>query len=628
MSATRPGAILRHLHPADPDDGPLLARFAGRRDPAAFAALVRRHGPMVLAVCRRITGHPQDAEDAFQAAFLVLARSAGTVRTPERLGSWLYGVAVRVAGRARRAAARRRRREVTVAAFPDVPAPDPAPPPPDIGPALHEELAALPALHREPIVLCDLQGLSRADAARSLGIAEGTLSSRLANGRKRLADRLTRRGVALSLAALPAAVAGGRAAVPDELVSNTCGLAAAWAAGAPLPAAVVRLARGGFPMRGVLLGGVLSFTLAAGAVLAAGLPGAPRPADPPRPPEPPVAVAQDAEEQQPKKADAPPKRTGAPRLTRKVDLNFKTIQSATWSPDGAWLVVQGAVAGNADGVAVMGPRPGGGVNEFVLVPFDEPEILSEPQPLPIRAGVVGFTGDGRLLTVAREPGLISGGSTLQQWQLSVLRNGPDATAPRTLRVVPVAPVAVPDDGYLLTPTGTGVRYVVRESDKAGIRRVEVRQYNLRNNEDVVLGRFEGTFKATQFAPDAKRVAAVTDAGAVELYDAADGRRLWAADPAAKAREIRVVNEGRGGKGGFPFAGFTIPGVGSGTYPAVPAFVAFAGRAPRLLAVRGWVAPVVLDADTGKALPALEGVELAATSSRVAAVSGDYIYFPA
>ena len=224
--------------------------------------------------------------------------------------------------------------------------------------------------------------------------------------------------------------------------------------------------------------------------------------------------------------------------------------------------------------------------------------------------------------MAREPGLISGGSTLQQWQLSVLRNGPDATAPRTLRVVPVAPVAVPDDGYLLTPTGTGVRYVVRESDKAGIRRVEVRQYNLRNNEDVVLGRFEGTFKATQFAPDAKRVAAVTDAGAVELYDAADGRRLWAADPAAKAREIRVVNEGRGGKGGFPFAGFTIPGVGSGTYPAVPAFVAFAGRAPRLLAVRGWVAPVVLDADTGKALPALEGVELAATSSRVAAVSGD------
>ncbi|HEX4607487.1 MAG TPA: sigma factor-like helix-turn-helix DNA-binding protein, partial [Urbifossiella sp.] len=88
--------------------------------------------------------------------------------------------------------------------FPDIPAAD-APPPLDIGPALHEELAALPAHHREPIVLCDLQGLSRAEAAKALGVPEGTLSSRLANGRKRLAGRLSRRGVALSVAAVPGA---------------------------------------------------------------------------------------------------------------------------------------------------------------------------------------------------------------------------------------------------------------------------------------------------------------------------------------------------------------------------------------------------------------------------------------
>src|SRR6478752_6433759 len=138
MSATRPGHLLRRLTPPDADDGPLLARFA---------AVVRRHGPLVLAVCRRVTGHPQDAEDAFQAVFLVLARKAGGLRDPGRLGNWLYGVAAKVASRARRAAARRRVREVQAVDPPDPAAPDAAPPA-DIGPALHEELAALPAHYR------------------------------------------------------------------------------------------------------------------------------------------------------------------------------------------------------------------------------------------------------------------------------------------------------------------------------------------------------------------------------------------------------------------------------------------------------------------------------------------------
>src|SRR5205823_2230466 len=127
-------------------------------------------------------------------------------------------------------------------------------------------LAGLPVCYRDAIVLCDLRGASRAEAAKALGIPEGTLSSRLASGRKRLADRLTRRGVALSAAAVPAALAGGpaAAAVPDSLVAKTCGLVADWSAGCAVPVPVARLAEGGFSVRKLMLIGVFTTALAAG----------------------------------------------------------------------------------------------------------------------------------------------------------------------------------------------------------------------------------------------------------------------------------------------------------------------------------------------------------------------------
>ena len=235
MNAARPAEILRRLEAdgAPDSDADLLARFAGTKNAAAFAELVRRHGPLVFGVCRRVTGHPQDAEDACQATFLQLAKKAGSLRNAALLGNWLSGVAFRVAWRARRSAARRRAREVPVAVLPDQPAPAPTPLAPELAPILDAELAALPACYRDAIVLCDLRGASREEAAAALGIPEGTLSSRLANGRKRLAARLTRRGVALSAAALPLAVAAVQAAtvVPNDLVTKTGGLVADWAAG-------------------------------------------------------------------------------------------------------------------------------------------------------------------------------------------------------------------------------------------------------------------------------------------------------------------------------------------------------------------------------------------------------------
>src|SRR5262249_11304814 len=141
----------------DQSDAALLGRFVEQRDGDAFAALVRRHGPMVLGVCRRLLHNPHDAEDAFQATFLVLVRRAAAVRPRALVGAWLHGVACRTALKARTLAARRGRRERQVAEMPE---PPPLPPPAvdDLRPVLDEELSRLSESFRAPIVLCLLEG--------------------------------------------------------------------------------------------------------------------------------------------------------------------------------------------------------------------------------------------------------------------------------------------------------------------------------------------------------------------------------------------------------------------------------------------------------------------------------------
>jgi RNA polymerase sigma factor (sigma-70 family) len=211
-------------------DAELLGRFLARHDEAAFEVLVRRHGAMVLGVCRRVLGHAQDAEDAFQATFLILVRRAAAIRKRDAVGHWLYGVAYRTALEARAAAARRHATEKQVSHLPE-PAVGPADPAGDLRAVLDAELARLPDKYCAALVLCDLQGHARREAARQLGIPEGTLSSRLAAGRRLLAERLGRRGVTLSAAALASTLSAPlvSAAVPAPLVQATVGAAVTFA---------------------------------------------------------------------------------------------------------------------------------------------------------------------------------------------------------------------------------------------------------------------------------------------------------------------------------------------------------------------------------------------------------------
>jgi RNA polymerase sigma-70 factor (ECF subfamily) len=218
-------------------DADLLGAFLDRRDESAFAEMVHRHGPMVLGVCRRILHNLADAEDAFQATFLVLVRRGHAVRPRGQVGNWLYGVACRVAGEARRAAARRRAREARAMVRVDAG----ATPADDLWPVLDQELSRLPDRYRAPVVLCDVEGKTRKEAACQLGWSEGTVSSRLSRARLLLARRLTRRGVGLTGAGLAVALGGGAAtaAVPGGLARTTVRAASLLAAGSVAGAAAV-----------------------------------------------------------------------------------------------------------------------------------------------------------------------------------------------------------------------------------------------------------------------------------------------------------------------------------------------------------------------------------------------------
>jgi RNA polymerase sigma factor (sigma-70 family) len=303
--------VLRHLRKLcaaaperDLGDGELLERFLARGEEAAFSLLVQRHGPMVLDVCRRVLGDRHAAEDAFQATFLVLVRRPGSIRRRGALGSWLFGVAQRVARHERAREAARRGRERRAAERPRAATPD-EPAWQELRGLLDEEIGSLPESYRAPVVLCYLEGKSYGQAARALGWSKSSLASRLSRARELLRGRLSRRGVGLSAAALTAALSerAPAAAVPARLTLSTvseasrCAARKAVAGGAPTSRAVA-LGEGHLNTTAGLKRKALFFLLALGlAVAGAGLAGHEAPGEK-APPTPRAAAAGGRPDQQ------------------------------------------------------------------------------------------------------------------------------------------------------------------------------------------------------------------------------------------------------------------------------------------------------------------------------------------
>jgi RNA polymerase sigma factor (sigma-70 family) len=246
MASSQMSEVIQHLRRAvllqegaGLTDGQLLGYFIEGQDEAAFAALVKRHGPMVWGVCRRLLSH-HDSEDAFQATFLVLFRKAASIQPRQMVANWLYGVAHQTALHSRRTAARRTARERQVTEMPD----------PqavqqdvwhDLQPLLDQALSRLPDKYRVVIVLCDLEGKTRKEVARQLGVPDGTVAGRLARARVMLAKRLARHGVVLSGGALAVVLSqkAASAAMPTSVMTSTIKAVTSVAAGQAAAAGLV-----------------------------------------------------------------------------------------------------------------------------------------------------------------------------------------------------------------------------------------------------------------------------------------------------------------------------------------------------------------------------------------------------
>jgi RNA polymerase sigma factor (sigma-70 family) len=466
-------------------DRELLRDFSARRDESAFAAIVRRHGPLVLDVCRHVLRHAQDAEDAFQATFLVLARKAGSVRKGEALASWLYGVAYHMSTRAKRDAARRRAREAQAQA---VPPSNPAWTAAwrEVQALVDEEVQRLAEKYRAPFVLCLLEGQTRAEAARQLGLKEGTVWSRLAEARRQLQERLARRGVSLSAVLALTGIFWTPTKAPAALLDATARVAAD---SADLRAGVLALAEGAMrtmTFARAKVGAALLLAcgiLAAGAGLAAHQLGADRSssarAGPPRTP----VGSQQAPRHDP---------YGDP-LPRGARLRLGTARLRHDGRNG------GLVTFSAAGKALVSAHGDGGVHVWESATGKELRAL---KTLPCFAeGPAALSSGGTLVGLPV-------GNSLCIWDLTAGKELHRDVGHGTDR----APcLAFSADGRLMATGSTD-----------GARLWEVR----RGKE---LRRFEGHRAAVSFlafSPDGKVLAAKGRDGKVFLWSTATGKEVW------------------------------------------------------------------------------------------------------
>jgi RNA polymerase sigma factor (sigma-70 family) len=355
----------------DLTDAELVRRFAANRDEVAFALLLERHGRLVLGVCRRALGAGADAEDAFQATFLVLVRRAPSLIQWGSLANWLHTVAGRVAARVRSRSLRQHSRERPFGDAPE-PATEPAEPDTDLRRVLDEELSGLPAKYRMPLLLCYLEGRTTAEAAAELGWPTGTVSGRIARAREMLARRLTRRGVTLPAGGLSVVLSADP--VSASLILSTVRLAQGLPGGVATGVhAIVASTVRGFALKRAKVAAVVlgSLTLLGSMVLVGlGSGAGPTPDPDPVPPRPPAAPAE------------PVVRLPRGAVVRLGNANLRhgDLRAVVFAPDGKTLASAGA-----GGVIVWDRDTGREVHRF---------------PTPNSAGAVAFSHDGSLVGTA------------------------------------------------------------------------------------------------------------------------------------------------------------------------------------------------------------------------------------